>query len=73
MVKHLNQLDLSRRWALSPRTLERWRWLGVGPRFLKVGKRVVYPLAEVEAFEAVRLHDRTVEPGKAGAAAPDAG
>ena len=31
MVKHLNQIELSRRWRLSPRTLERWRWLKQGP------------------------------------------
>ena len=28
IIKHLNQVELSRRWSLSPRTLERWRWLG---------------------------------------------
>lgn len=29
---HLNQIELSRRWRISPRTLERWRWLGEGPQ-----------------------------------------
>jgi hypothetical protein len=56
---HLNQLQLARRWAMSPRTLERWRWTGEGPRFLKVGKRVVYRLSDVEAYEAERLHEST--------------
>jgi hypothetical protein len=58
-MRHLNQLELSRRWAMSPRSLERWRWTGVGPRFLKVGGRVVYRLADIEAFEAERLHEST--------------
>jgi hypothetical protein len=58
-MRHLNQLDLSRRWSVSPRSLERWRWTGVGPRFLKVGGRVVYRLADVEAYEAERLHQST--------------
>ena len=53
-IKHLNQVELSRRWSLSPRTLERWRWLGQGPQYLKVGGRVVYRLADVEAFEAAQ-------------------
>jgi hypothetical protein len=53
-IKHLNQVELSRRWSLSPRTLERWRWLGQGPQYLKVGGRVVYRLADIEAFEAAR-------------------
>jgi hypothetical protein len=47
---------------MSARTLERWRWMGEGPRFLKVGKRVVYPLSEIEAFEAERLHASTRHP-----------
>lgn len=27
----LNQIDLSRRWGISARTLEQWRWRGEGP------------------------------------------
>ena len=53
-VKHLNQIDLSRRWSLSPRTLERWRWLREGPEYLKIGGRVLYRLEDIEAFEADR-------------------
>ena len=48
---HLTQLDLARRWHISPRTLERWRWLGQGCRFIKIGGRVIYRLEDVEAFE----------------------
>ena len=33
-TKHLNQRELAERLNISPRTLERWRWLGEGPRFL---------------------------------------
>jgi hypothetical protein len=51
-VRHLNQIDLSRRWNISPRTLERWRWLKQGPEYLKIGGHVVYRLEDVEAFEA---------------------
>ncbi len=54
-VKHLNQRDLSDRWDVSARTLERWRWLNTGPRFLKIGGHVVYRLEDVEAFETERL------------------
>ena len=54
-VKHLNQVELSRRWSLSPRTLERWRWLRQGPNYLKVGGRIVYRLTDVEDFEAAHL------------------
>lgn len=52
MQQLLDQISLSRRWKLSPRTLERWRWLELGPPFLKVGGRVLYRLDDIEAFEA---------------------
>jgi hypothetical protein len=55
-VRHLNQIELSRRWCISPRTLERWRWLKEGPRYLKIGGRVVYRLEDVETYEASQLH-----------------
>lgn len=54
-IKHLNQIELSRRWSLSPRTLERWRWLKFGPDYLKLGGRVVYRVEDVEAFEKTQL------------------
>ena len=50
-TKHLNQVELSRRWSLSPRTLERWRWLQQGPSYLKVGGRVVYRIQDIESYE----------------------
>jgi predicted site-specific integrase-resolvase len=59
MERHLNQRDLARRWAMSARTLERWRWTGEGPPFLKVGGRVVYRLTDIEAYEVERLRRRT--------------
>jgi hypothetical protein len=58
-TKHLNQIELSRRWSISPRTLERWRWLHQGPRYLKIGGRVVYRLDDIEAHEAAQLHEST--------------
>ncbi|MEE4207685.1 MAG: helix-turn-helix domain-containing protein [Parvularcula sp.] len=33
------------------RTLERWRWAGEGPAYMKIGGRVVYRIADIEAFE----------------------
>jgi hypothetical protein len=65
MTQHLNQIELSRRWKLSPRTLERWRWLGQGPRFMKLGGRVAYRIQDVEAFEAEQLREITPRSRKA--------
>lgn len=59
MSVFLNQTNLSRRWGISTSTLERWRWSGEGPAFLKLGGRVVYRLTDIEAFEAERLRAST--------------
>jgi len=56
---HLSPTQLSQRWNLSPKTLERWRYGGDGPAFLKLGNQVRYPLAEIERYEAGLLRKRT--------------
>ena len=55
-MKHLSQNELAERWNISPRTLERWRWLRKQPAFLRSGGRVVYRLVDVEAYERTHLH-----------------
>ena len=60
-VEHLNQAQLARRWKISQRTLERWRWHGVGPPFIKIGGRVVYRLEDIETFEAQQRRSSTSE------------
>ena len=61
-----NQTDLAARWLVSPRTLERWRWLGTGPRYHKIGGRVVYKLEDIEAFEAGRSFISTAHEKRGG-------
>ena len=68
---HLSQRELARRLKLSPRTLEGWRWRGIGPRFVKAGGRVLYRLEEVEAFEAEQLRQRTPRHRRSGTSAID--
>jgi hypothetical protein len=66
LIRHLKQADLAQRWNVSHRSLERWRWTGQGPRFLKIGGRVVYRLCDIEAYEAQQLRTSTL-PTEAGA------
>jgi DNA-binding transcriptional regulator YiaG len=51
LVRHLTETDLARRWRMSVRTLQAWRWRKVGPPYLKV----LYRLTDIETFEAERL------------------
>lgn len=57
----LNENELAQRWGISPKTLQRWRSEGRGPRYLKLSKRVGYPLDAVIEFERSSLHDSTSE------------
>lgn len=61
-MENLTEIQLADRWQRSPRTLQGWRQQGKGPHYLKLGSRVVYPLAEVEAYEAANLHANTTAP-----------
>lgn len=45
------------------RTLQDWRIRGVGPRYIKLGKRVAYDVADLDAY----LQAQRVEPKAAAA------
>jgi hypothetical protein len=47
----LNEIELAARWAMSPKTLQRWRSTHRGPEYLKLGKKVQYPLTAIEDYE----------------------
>lgn len=58
----LSQDQLADRWQISPRTLEQWRWLGKGPKFLKIGARVLYRDADVLSYEQAQVCQNTSGP-----------
>jgi hypothetical protein len=47
---------------LSPRTLEKQRVIGGGPRFRKFGRRVVYAVTDLEAWAGARACNTTSDP-----------
>lgn len=47
---------------LSPRTLEKQRGTGDGPRFHKFGRRVMYALSDLEAWAQARRFESTGDP-----------
>jgi hypothetical protein len=67
-MQNLDQKGLAKRWLISPRTLEQWRWQGRGPQYLKIGGRVVYRLSDIEAFESASVHANTFGPIDKGTA-----
>ena len=55
IVQHLNQSQLAKRWSVSLKTLERWRWRGQGPPYIKLVGRVLYRLEDIVEYERQRL------------------
>jgi hypothetical protein len=53
---------------LSPRTLEKWRLLGGGPPFLKLGRRVLYDLRDLDHWLAECRRSSTSANGRGDAA-----
>jgi transposase-like protein len=47
----LSPAELARRWDVSEKTLANWRSLGRGPKAVKIGRSIRYPLEEVERVE----------------------
>jgi predicted DNA-binding transcriptional regulator AlpA len=56
-----DQRDAAKRLLLSPRTLERLRLSGTGPRYCKLGRRVAYREADLEAWITSRVVQSTSE------------
>ena len=52
--------------SLSVKTLRRWRWLGKGPCFLKLGGAVRYDAADLTAVIEAGRRNSTSDPGPEG-------
>ena len=47
---------------ISPRSLEKWRLTGGGPVYMRLGKRVVYDIADLDAWLASKRRLSTTVP-----------
>ncbi|MBK6869125.1 MAG: helix-turn-helix domain-containing protein [Burkholderiales bacterium] len=56
---------------LSPRTLEKQRVIGGGPRFRKFGRRVMYAMVDLDTWAADRSFETTSDPEYAAHHAAD--
>lgn len=53
---YLTEKDLAKKWGLSPKTLQRWRWLNTGPDYIKIGNRIRYTSEGIKNFEEENKH-----------------
>jgi hypothetical protein len=55
----------AKRLNLSPRVLEKWRWLGIGPRFVKIGRLAMYRESDLMEWIDSRVRNSTSDKGSA--------
>jgi hypothetical protein len=58
---YLDEKQLAKRWHISVRTLQQWRYLSKGPQYCRFGSRIRYPLDEVEKYEREHLFSNTTQ------------
>lgn len=61
-IVHLTEAGLVDRWGgvVTAITLKRWRRRGLGPAFIRIGRKLLYPLDFVREYE----QDNTIIPKK---------
>ena len=61
-ARYLTNNEAAEFLRLSPRTLEKQRVIGGGPRFRKFGRRVMYAISDLEAWADARSFEMTSDP-----------
>ncbi|EGO93788.1 AlpA family transcriptional regulator [Acidiphilium sp. PM] len=69
-TRYLRTPEAARFLGLSGRTLEKHRSFGSGPAYRKIGGRVVYRLADLQAWAEAGARQSTSDPGTSVARGP---
>ena len=68
--RYLRTPEAARFLSMSPRTLEKHRSYGTGPAYRKLGGRVVYAIADLQAWADLGFHNSTADADRLPAPAP---
>lgn len=55
------QDQLALAWQKPPAVLANWRYMGLGPKFIKIGKSVRYRASDLETYLDAQTRTRTGE------------
>ena len=58
----LSEKSLARKWGISYKTLQRWRWIKTGPAYIKIGGRIRYSTDSIKEYEEKNLHQIPTPP-----------
>ena len=56
---YLTEKELAELWKMKRNTLQKWRSLGVGPRYIKRVGRIVYRKDDIAEFEVAQTRQGT--------------
>lgn len=59
LTHNLTPKEAAYRLRVAIQTLANWRVKGNGPRYIKCGRKVLYPVAEIAAFEQAHMKGNT--------------
>jgi hypothetical protein len=59
--EYLTERALAELWNVKRNTLQKWRSLGVGPRFIKRVGRVVYRKSDIADYETAQTYQSTTK------------
>lgn len=59
MTRHLTVDDLAERWRTTPKAVHNQRHRGELPPAFRVGRRLLWPVEVIEAFELARMEGST--------------
>jgi hypothetical protein len=57
--KHLDESELAERWKSSKKFIQKLRYKGNGPKFIKIGHLIRYELADVMEYEYINKSTNT--------------
>jgi DNA-binding transcriptional MerR regulator len=60
--RYLTTAEVAERFRTVPASVRYWTHVGYGPKSIKVGRKRLYPVEEVERFEADLRHDQNGAP-----------
>ncbi len=61
IINLVNTENAANALGITRKTLERWRITGEGPTYIKLGRRVVYSVADLEGFVEKGRRNNTAE------------
>ncbi|GAA5119063.1 helix-turn-helix domain-containing protein [Haloechinothrix salitolerans] len=61
MAEYLTTDEVAERYRTAASTVRYWRMVGYGPKGVRVGRRILYPIAECDEFDRKLAEEQSNE------------